>query len=194
MNIHLRKPRGFIRNAPYTAGVLLLLLLFTTSQGWSQATIQPQTVASGGGTQSGSFGELYATIGEPIVSDSLGAIDDQSTWTGFWQVIPPDSASLGGVREEAIAAGSGSTGISDIYPNPFTSSVIVELQLSHSADVSLVVYDMLGREVVALAEGRRQAGTIRFDWRPDGLSSGSYLLRLVVDGNEQPSRLVHYYR
>jgi hypothetical protein len=172
----------------------MLLLLCGTSQVWSQATIQPQTVASGGGTQSGSFGELYATIGEPIVSDSLGAIDDQSTWTGFWQIIPPDSASLG-VREEAIAGGSsGATGIADVYPNPFTSSVVMELQLARPADVSLVAYDMLGREVAILAQGRRQAGTIRFDWRPDGISSGSYLLRLAVDGTEQPSRLVHYYR
>ncbi|MEM1127083.1 MAG: endonuclease/exonuclease/phosphatase family protein [Bacteroidota bacterium] len=60
------------------------------------------------------------------------------------------------------------------YPTPFSSSLTIELEQPHSPDRATVyIYDVLGREVAALAV----PPSGRVDWVPPGLPSGVYLLR-----------------
>ncbi len=44
------------------------------------------------------------------------------------------------------------------FPNPFNPSTTIRFDLPEPADVSLVVYDVLGRKVAELANGYREAG------------------------------------
>lgn len=64
------------------------------------------------------------------------------------------------------------------YPNPFNPSTTIEYVLPERAEVTLEVFDMLGRRTALLDAGRRDAGrhTARFDGT--GHSSGIYLARL----------------
>ncbi|MFV1884311.1 MAG: T9SS type A sorting domain-containing protein [Balneola sp.] len=64
------------------------------------------------------------------------------------------------------------------YPNPFNPSTEIAFQLARDAQVTLTVYDMLGRKVQTLVNGRRSAGfhVTRFD--ASALSSGVYFYRL----------------
>jgi len=66
------------------------------------------------------------------------------------------------------------------YPNPFNPSTRVDYDLPHPANVSLVVYDVLGRKVVELAEGYHAAGYYSATWDASGQASGVYFARLVV--------------
>jgi hypothetical protein len=45
------------------------------------------------------------------------------------------------------------------YPNPFRTSTEIRFGLPQAAEVSLEVYDLLGRRVAVLASERMQAGT-----------------------------------
>jgi len=72
------------------------------------------------------------------------------------------------------------------YPNPFNPSTSVDFDLPASADVSVEVFDMLGRKVLATPSQTRTAGTsqaIRVD--ASALPSGSYVYRVVAKGAEQ---------
>lgn len=164
----------------------LLLLAAATAPAWSQAAgepvISPQIVSSGGEIQQGEFGEVFSTIGEPFASDSTaaGAVDGDATWTGFWNVVPSDTAS--GVREEWNPNGEGTTGITSAAPNPFTREVTLYIRLERTSQVRLTVYDLLGRETAPLIDGAREAGTTRIRWEPQGIEAGTYLVALVVDG------------
>ena len=64
------------------------------------------------------------------------------------------------------------------YPNPFNPTTVVSYQLPVVSEVKLVVYDLLGREVEVLVNGRRAWGKydVRFDC--SGLASGVYVYRL----------------
>ncbi len=64
------------------------------------------------------------------------------------------------------------------YPNPFNPTTLISYQLPVANRVRLVVYDILGREVSVLVDGRKEAGvhTVKFDGL--NLSSGVYLCRL----------------
>lgn len=69
--------------------------------------------------------------------------------------------------------------LSQNYPNPFNPRTTIEYALPEAGDVSLIVYDMLGREVTTLLEGLQAAGrhTVNFD--ANHLSNGTYVYRLV---------------
>lgn len=68
------------------------------------------------------------------------------------------------------------------YPNPFSPSTTIEYHLSRPGNVELSVYDMQGRLVRTLVDEPMQTGTHPVRWEADGLASGTYLFRLVVDG------------
>jgi hypothetical protein len=64
------------------------------------------------------------------------------------------------------------------YPNPFNPSTRIRYSIPVSDDISLTVYDALGRRVKTLFEGRVSAGTYELDFNAKGLSSGVYIYRL----------------
>lgn len=68
------------------------------------------------------------------------------------------------------------------YPNPFNPSTRIQFFTTHEAHVSIVLYDILGREIDVLVDDRLAAGEheVLFDGRQ--LPSGAYFYRLT-DGN-----------
>ncbi len=66
------------------------------------------------------------------------------------------------------------------YPNPFNPSTNISFALPSAQNVTLKVYDMLGREVATLFNNQRMSAgeqTVSFD--ATGLSSGVYIYQLV---------------
>ncbi len=73
------------------------------------------------------------------------------------------------------------------YPNPFNASTTIRyaipagMQSPHAgADVTLVVFDLLGREVHRAVAGRQQPGVSSFVFDAGALSSGVYYYRLEI--------------
>jgi len=67
------------------------------------------------------------------------------------------------------------------YPNPFNGSTTIRYQLSHSANVTLRVYDLLGRNVATLVNARQIPGNYEYPFSGQSLSSGMYVYRLTAD-------------
>ena len=68
------------------------------------------------------------------------------------------------------------------FPNPTSGASTVQFQVARAADVRIDVYDVRGRLVQTLADQRYTAGEHDVRWDASGLASGTYLYRLVVDG------------
>lgn len=67
------------------------------------------------------------------------------------------------------------------YPNPFNPTTTISVDLPESADVTVQVLDLLGREVMAIPSQTMTAGTgqtIQID--ASSLSSGIYLYRVIA--------------
>jgi hypothetical protein len=66
------------------------------------------------------------------------------------------------------------------HPNPFNPATTIRYDLPHAAQVTLVIYDLLGREVTTLVEGYTQPGSHEVVWNAANLPSGIYIARLLV--------------
>ncbi len=64
------------------------------------------------------------------------------------------------------------------YPNPFNPTTVINYQLPVASNVSLKVYDVLGKEVMTLVNGRQEAGDYNVSLNAASLSSGVYFYRL----------------
>ena len=68
------------------------------------------------------------------------------------------------------------------YPNPFNPSTNIEFELSKSTNVSLEIFDIMGRKVAELISGYQQAGLSRVKWDAVNISSGIYFVKLRSEG------------
>lgn len=64
------------------------------------------------------------------------------------------------------------------YPNPFNPSTNIKFALPKSENISLKIYDQLGREIMTLAEGVKNAGTYEITFNASNLTSGIYFYKL----------------
>ncbi len=71
--------------------------------------------------------------------------------------------------------------LSQNYPNPFNPSTNINFGLPEAGDVSLKVYDMLGREVATLFEGVKSQGYHSIQFNASALASGIYFYRLITN-------------
>ncbi len=71
--------------------------------------------------------------------------------------------------------------LSQNYPNPFNPSTNISFGLPQNGEVSLKIYDMLGREVATLFDGFKKQGYHTIDFDASALASGIYIYRLITD-------------
>ena len=79
-----------------------------------------------------------------------------------------------------------------VFPNPMRDEATVTFEMDQGADVSLVLYDVLGRAVATLAQGHHAPGVHRVRLDGASLSSGMYLcvLRMEAAQRVQPVLIV----
>jgi 1,4-alpha-glucan branching enzyme len=69
-----------------------------------------------------------------------------------------------------------------VYPNPTSSSAIIEFELDGENLQSIEVLDLMGRTVDQLnISNSRNAGLNRFKWNADGFENGQYIFKVVTD-------------
>ncbi|MDD8018561.1 MAG: T9SS type A sorting domain-containing protein [Bacteroidota bacterium] len=77
------------------------------------------------------------------------------------------------------------------YPNPFNPTTVISYQLPAISNVSLKIYDALGREVITLEDGLKEPGYHQNEWNAVNFASGMYIYQLVMattDGKEESYR------
>ncbi len=78
----------------------------------------------------------------------------------------------------------------DVYPNPFNASATISFALDEAGRVKLSVYNILGRKVATLYEGKLETGDHRVIWEAQGFPSGVYFARLETSGRPVTARML----
>jgi Secretion system C-terminal sorting domain len=77
------------------------------------------------------------------------------------------------------------------YPNPFNPTTNIKFSLPQASNISLKVYDVLGKEVATLAEGRFEAGSFTATFDAKQMNSGVYFYTLRTStGFVQSSKML----
>lgn len=136
-------------------------------------------------------GQIFTVFFEVVDKDMTDGIDcDIAVFVdgllgavGLGEVITSSEGPVVEVPASEFTLGSA-------YPNPFRGTTTVPFELSEAGEVSLAVYDILGRQVDAQEFGRLTAGSHSHRWEvPAGLPAGVYLIRLSAGEISLTSRV-----
>ena len=76
------------------------------------------------------------------------------------------------------------------YPNPFNAATTIKYNLPNSADVTIEIYDILGRRVKTLVQGEQQAGYHQVTWNAPDKSSGIYFYQIQAGDFIETKRML----
>jgi YD repeat-containing protein len=76
------------------------------------------------------------------------------------------------------------------YPNPFNPSTTIKFELPKASQVTLSVFDILGRQASVLVNERREAGVHEVKFDGSNLASGVYFYRIEAGSFVQTSKLL----
>jgi hypothetical protein len=119
-------------------------------------------------------GDFWCTIISPG-TDSLARDQLQSSIAFTVTVLPP--------LPKAIS-------LRPNFPNPFNSSTTIQYDLPSQMNVSLKIYDLLGREISTLVNGNQNGGEHRVAWDAGNQATGVYYYRLNAGGTFKSGRMV----
>jgi hypothetical protein len=116
-------------------------------------------------------------------------MDDFSGIYQIWSKIIDIPTS---VDEDANTIIADNYSLSNNYPNPFNPSTTFEFNIPKSSYVSLMIYDITGKEITALINDFIEAGThkIIFDAAKYNLASGIYFYKLQSDNFTQTKSMM----
>ena len=80
--------------------------------------------------------------------------------------------------------------LSQNYPNPFNPATTIKYDLPQNSDVTLKVYDVLGKEVATLVNENEQAGTYTVNFVANNLASGIYFYRINAGSFSQTKKFI----
>lgn len=66
------------------------------------------------------------------------------------------------------------------YPNPFNPATTISYSIPKESQVSLVIYDIMGRQVAELVNGKQSAGSYNIQFDASSVASGTYFYKLTA--------------
>jgi len=100
------------------------------------------------------FYDVKVDLGNPITVPTYTSVDDNADG------LPTEFA------------------LNQNYPNPFNPTTTIEFALPKSSEVSLVIYDVLGRVVKEIVSGTYEAGNHKVIFNATNMASGIYFYKL----------------
>jgi expansin len=77
----------------------------------------------------------------------------------------------------------------NIFPNPATNQLLVNYNLIDNAEVSITVFDMLGKKVISIADEKQFVGEINKTINVEGLQKGVYFLKVNANQTQYVEKL-----
>ena len=127
----------------------------------------------------------YTGVSDGVLNNWWPYFLDYETAVAEAEGTPPLSVlpSTGGQIPERYSLGQN-------YPNPFNPETTIQFTMPGAGNVALTVYDLLGRRVSTLVDGKLDAGQHVARWSGRDYASGVYFYRLVAPGFVETRKMV----
>lgn len=80
--------------------------------------------------------------------------------------------------------------LSQNYPNPFNAQTTIQYSLSKQSEITIDIFDILGRKIETIAEGIEPAGNHQTIWDANVQSSGIYFYRIKTGDKVETKKMV----
>jgi len=80
--------------------------------------------------------------------------------------------------------------LSQNYPNPFNPSTTINYSIPERSNVTLKVYDILGREIATLVNKQQKAGFYEVNWNAINNSSGVYFYKILAGDFVETKKMI----
>ena len=110
------------------------------------------------------------------------AVNDTSVWAvGYGGTIIKYGPTRVGVEDDYNAnLIPENYSLSSSYPNPFNATTTIYYDLPAASDVTISIFDMLGRKVTTLTNGTQPAGHHSITWNAGDFATGTYFYKLTA--------------
>jgi hypothetical protein len=171
----LTKEHDRVKNKGICSGAALLLLVATAAS--QDIQLHTFSFETGFSVSSVSNTQIRATVSEPVVGITKGSSFAISS--GF--LVDFKVIDLGTFPRVYT--------LMQNFPNPFNSTTTIRFDLPSATNVSLKVYDLLGREIASLAQGYLEAGYHQVPWKAN-VASGIYFYRLRTEEFVETKKMI----
>ena len=159
--------------------VVFALLMIPREMGAQNSTVPWSAFNTGSALSTGANTAVGSAVGQELVGSAQAA--DTRVAGGFLVIIQQQS--ILGVEEHGLLPAD--YALHQNYPNPFNPSTTLEFDLPAAADLRIVVYDLLGREVMRLVDRRMEAGYHQLVWNGRDragreLPTGMYIVLMMT--------------
>ena len=120
-----------------------------------------------------------STVIQVFASDQIGEVISSSFEIVVGQVLSADNFSW----PEGFS-------ISDAYPNPFNPQTNFEIYIPQFSDVKIQVFDITGKVVDKLFDGRLAKGVYQMQWNADKFTSGVYFVSLYSNSTLSTKKVI----
>src|SRR5690606_15011434 len=103
-------------------------------------------------------------------------------WSIWFKVTIADNVGLEEQNEKGVHVYN--------YPNPAVDNTTINFELNQSANVTLRVSDISGKQIFTADLGQRNSGANTYMLSTENMSSGIYMYTLDVDGVQITRRMV----
>ena len=80
--------------------------------------------------------------------------------------------------------------LSQNYPNPFNPLTKIRYEIPKEGNISIKVFDILGREITTLLNKHEQPGRYEIEWNAHNFASGIYFYRLQVESFIETKKMI----
>jgi hypothetical protein len=166
-----------------TLALAAVVVLCAIAAGAQSYDVPQSVVGSGGGEASGPDHRLVGTVGQSAIGVVSGPSNIHEI--GFW--YQPGWV-LTEVEESDLLPVEFS--LEQNQPNPFNPVTTIRFGVPEKARVTIMLYDVAGREVGEIANDEFAPGYHERVLRASGLSSGVYFCRMVSGSFTQSRKLL----
>jgi bacillopeptidase F (M6 metalloprotease family) len=116
---------------------------------------------------------IYEAVMVKFDFGSDNSVIDGDGWyiDDFHLVFEPTGVDESTTLPEAVS-------LSQNYPNPFNARTTIEYNLLSETDVTLEIFDILGRKIATLVHGNQSSGSHAVVWNADEVTTGVYYYRI----------------
>ena len=147
--------------------ILLLLFLFGTGLAFPEHAEEKNTApknvfSNGGAVLTDEHYRIMVTVGQPFIS--VTGTSSNEPRVGFWHVLTQRQYNVVDELSETLSELPAELHLLQNYPNPFNPVTVLKYDLPQRADVTLTIYDILGRQVRTLVSGIEEPGFRSVIW------------------------------